>query len=117
MMDYKKNNLKVIVDAQLGGFNIRPGFGSPLIPTFDDIQMCRDNAKGRKYQLTFKLPTETCKPYCKYENETEQMTAVDGQFCCDFVGIGPTGLCKGGVCMVGGVVGWNRQRGLETLMD
>ncbi|GBO28137.1 hypothetical protein AVEN_259344-1 [Araneus ventricosus] len=81
----------VVIEAQFGGFNIRPGFGSPLIPSLDDNRMCRENANGRKYQLTYKMPTQTCQPYCKYDNETEQITAIDGQFCCDFVGIGPTG--------------------------
>ncbi|CAL1297636.1 unnamed protein product [Larinioides sclopetarius] len=107
----------VVIEAQFGNLKVRPGSGSPLIPSLDDIRMCKENANGRKFQLTFKMPTQTCQPYCKYENETEQINAINGQLCCDFVGVGPTGICKDGVCLVGGVAGWNRQGGFKTGLE
>ncbi|GFR21286.1 uncharacterized protein TNCT_573471 [Trichonephila clavata] len=109
----------VVLEAQFPKPKIivpKPGSVQPWIPSLDDIRLCRENANGRKMKLVVKIPLQTCRPMCIYENEKEQVNSVDGQLCCDLVGVAPTGICKNGTCLVGGVVGMDKN-GVKTMFD
>ncbi|GIY31906.1 uncharacterized protein CDAR_448181 [Caerostris darwini] len=108
----------VLIEAQFRPRPImpRPGFVQPLIPSLDDIKLCSNIANGRDLQLVYKLPLQTCKPYCRFDNETTQITSMDGQLCCDLVGVGPTGICKKGTCLVGGIAGMG-SNGFESIFE
>ncbi|GIY93833.1 hypothetical protein CEXT_158341 [Caerostris extrusa] len=60
------------------------------------------------FVLTSCLPFQTCKPYCRFDNETTQITSMDNQLCCNIVGVGPTGICKNGACLIGGILALGR---------
>ncbi|XP_015908544.1 uncharacterized protein [Parasteatoda tepidariorum] len=73
----------------------------PLIPSNEEKELCKKHANGRNLEKTYKKFWKTCYVYCLYENgiTPEVLLTPKGTLCCDFVGIGPSGVCNNGECV------------------